>query len=75
VTLSLKEAGLQKSVLTNRNLIQRLVELVKQAHHCKAQRIPKGSIGRSSRYRRKEFALTWGDPYPRSWTRKSAEVI
>ena len=49
-----REAGLQTSVLTNRNLIQRPIELGKQTHHCKAQRMPKGSIGRSSRYRWKD---------------------
>ena len=86
MTHSLKEAGLQKSVLIlrqaqdklNRNLIPRPVELVEQAHHCSAQSIPKDSIGRLSRYRRKEFALTYGGlglGLVFLYTKKAAEVI
>ena len=41
MTLGLKEAELQKSVLTNRNRIQRLLWLGKQAHLCDARRMPK----------------------------------
>ena len=35
----------------------------KQAHHCKAQRIPKGYLCRSRRHWMKEKALTRGDLY------------
>ena len=73
--LNLKEARLQKSVLTNRNLILRLVELGKQPHHCKAQRIPKAQlvdqvdIGGKNRCLPREISELVDS------TEKSAEVI
>jgi len=60
VKLGLKEAGLQISVLTNRNRIQRHINLGKQAHHCNAQRTPKGFICRYGSYWEKEDVITWG---------------
>ena len=40
---ALKEAGLQKSELTNRNGIGGIIVSGKQAHLCKAQRIQKSN--------------------------------
>ena len=56
---TLKEAGLQNPVLTNRNGIQRPIRAGKQAHLCEA-RNQQSLVGRCRRNRMKEYVLTWG---------------
>ena len=72
---TVKEAGLQIPVLTNRNGIRRPVREGKQAHLCDA-RNQQSLVGRCRRDRMKEYALTWGDLEPYElWIEKSAEAI
>ena len=84
MTLDLKEAGLQKPVLTNRNLILRLLELGEQAlpvlsvaeriivkpqEYKKALIVDQVDIGRKNRCLPREISVSVND------SEKSADVI
>lgn len=73
--MSLKEAGLRKLALTNRNWIQRLIAEGKQTHLCETHG-QQTAISRFSRCQWKERCLTWGglEPYGLR-IEKSAEPI
>ena len=58
--LGLKEAGLQISVLTNRNRIGGIVDWVSKHIFVRPKIINKGQLCRYGRDRMKEDALTWG---------------